>query len=299
MNTRPTDPPITLTQQLLDALCTDGKDPERLTTADLDAVDQFHIRGKLATVELADILFGSLSERHTDVDVDAEAGRERPSATVTQTPLLLDLGSGLGGSARYLAARSGWGIRGLELSTDYVDAARELTARVELAAQVQFRIGDATDIPHPDQCFDAVWLQHVSMCIADKTRLCDEIFRVLKPGGCLALQEIIAGPEKEALFPVPWAMEACDSYLSEQNELTEQLQQAGLVIEHSQDLTGAALQWFERQAARRPENRPASALSLKLLLGGSYAAMMTNQLRNLREQRIGLLQVIARRPVKS
>lgn len=286
-----------LIERLLGALADDGKDPDQLTTAELAAVDQFHIRGKLATVELADLLSESLSKYQSYRQAHNKSGSCESKTEQASVPLILDLGSGLGGSARYLAEQLGGSVIGLELSASYVDAARELTARLGLASQVQFRLGDATNIPHPDQCFDAVWLQHVSMCIADKKRLCSEIYRVLKPGGSLALQEIIAGPEQEALFPVPWATEACDSYLSDQNELTEQLQQAGLVIELSQDLTTDALQWFERQAARRSDSHSPPELSLKLLLGDHYAAMMANQLRNLREQRIGLMQLIAKRPV--
>ena len=301
MNTGSKSGQAPLVQRLLSALADDGNDPAQLTTADLAAVDQFHIRGKLATVELAELLSKSLSAPLSDLLADAQAATKKEphesNTKLTTAPLILDLGSGLGGSARYLAEQLGGSVIGLELSADYVDAARELTARVGLASQVQFRLGDATNIPHPDRCFDAVWLQHVSMCIADKKRLCSEIYRVLKPGGSLALQEIIAGPEQGALFPVPWAIEAGDSYLSEIDQLTEQLQQAGLVVELSQDLSTDALQWFERQAARGSERRTSSAVSLKLLLGDHYAAMMANQLRNLREQRIGLLQLIARRPV--
>lgn len=259
-----------LIESLWQALRADGKEPDNLHPDDLAAVDQFHIRGKQASVELADLL-----HQHG----------------VAPQPRILDLGAGLGGSARYLASRFDARVEGLELSADYVAAAQAFTRRLGQAQQIHFCVGDATAIPYAEQSFDAVWLQHLSMCIADKERLFAEIFRVLKPGASLVLQEIVAGAGGEAHFPVPWAHIAEESFLSTPNDLLQQLQQQGFRVRDYQDKTPEAQQWFQRRS------RPTSAsLGLKLLLGDSFAAMMANQLRNLSEQRIGLSQLLAQRP---
>jgi len=271
-----TDPklPTDLISRIWQALRADGKDPDNLRVEDVAAVDQFHIRGKQATVELATLLADQLTEEASQI---------------------LDLGAGLGGSSRYLASRFGWRVVGLELASDYVYAAQFLSQQLGLAAHTEFSVGDATAIPYRDQSFDAVWLQHVSMAIENKQQLFSEIFRVLKPGGILALQEIIAGEGGPVLFPVPWAETQKNSYLSRSEELLVQLQQQGLVVLEYQDLTLAALQWFERQAHNRSTSAPPS-LGLSLLLGDSFSQMMKNQLRNLQEQRIGLVQLLVQRP---
>ncbi|MEH6824435.1 MAG: class I SAM-dependent methyltransferase [Motiliproteus sp.] len=265
-----------LIQSLWQALQADGKDPDHLHPDDLAAVDQFHIRGKQASVELADLL-----HQHG----------------VVPQPRILDLGAGLGGSARYLASRFTGTVVGLELSAEYVAAARAFTDRLGQAQQIHFCVGDATAIPYAEQSFDAVWLQHVSMCIADKERLFAEVFRVLKPGASLVLQEIVAGEGGAAHFPVPWAHTAEDSYLSTPSDLLQQLQQQGFRVRDYQDKTPEALQWFQRRSRSTPAApKSPAALGLKLLLGDGFAVMMANQLRNLTEQRIGLSQLLAQRP---
>ncbi|MEH6473066.1 MAG: class I SAM-dependent methyltransferase [Halopseudomonas sp.] len=270
----PIDSP--LTQSLWQALRADGKDPLQLHPDDLAAVDQFHIRGKRASVELADKLAQNIDARQ---------------------PLhLLDLGAGLGGSSRYLAKRFDAAVVAVELSSEYVATAQALNSSLGLDKQIQFSVGDATAIPYADQCFDAIWLQHVSMCIADKNRLFAEIFRVLKPGGVLVLQEIMAGQGGAPHFPVPWAIEPQDSYLSRPSDLLQQLELAGLNTLEHQDLTPQALQWFEKQSQRRTSASQPAALGLKLLLGEAFAKMMANQLRNFTEQRIALIQLVAQRP---
>ena len=263
-----------LIPSLLAALRADGKDPDNLRPDDLMAVDQFHIRGKQATIELANLLAKEL----------------KPQSVI------LDLGAGLGGSARYLAGRFEGAVIGLELDPDYVAAAELLTERLGLKSQVHFAIGDATAIPLSDQSVDAVWIQHLSMAIENKAQLFAEIYRVLKPGATLVLQEIVAGSGGATLYPVPWASTPEQSFLSSPAELLAQLEQQGLGLLESQDMSPEALHWFERQTQPRSQPKPHS-LRLSLLLGDSFATMMQNQRRNLSEQRIGLMQLIATRPV--
>ena len=163
--------------------------PPRLAAADLAPLDQFHARGLEATKELAAL------------------------AGIDATSRVLDVGSGIGGPARYLAESLGCQVVGIDLTAEYCRLAEALTARAGLAGKVEFRTANALDLPFGDGEFDTVWTQHVAMNIADRPRLYREMARVLKPGGKLAFYDAVAIPGAEPLFPVPWARDPSTSFL--------------------------------------------------------------------------------------
>ncbi|MCX6048162.1 MAG: class I SAM-dependent methyltransferase [Chloroflexi bacterium] len=170
--------------RILAALAAAGKPVDALTPDDLAPVDQFHIRGPLATRELLHL------------------------AELTEGSTVLDVGGGLGGPARVLASELGCHVTVLDLAEAFCQAGELLTARTGLQAFVTFRQGNALDLPFPDESFDAVWTQHSSMNIEDKQQLYREMARVLRPGGKLAFNEILAGAGQPLHFPVPWASHA-------------------------------------------------------------------------------------------
>lgn len=124
-----------------------GKDLAALTTADLGTIDEFHIRGRKATLELA----GGLN--------------------LTDSSHVLDLGSGLGGPARTLAETYGCRVTGIDLTPTFCEAATALSGWVGLGDKVSFRQGDATDLPFGKASFDAAMTIHVAMNIAAKDRM--------------------------------------------------------------------------------------------------------------------------------
>src|SRR5512135_933686 len=186
---------------ILAALESAGKDVNRLTPEDLAPIDEFHIRGREATLELA------------------------RAAGLDATKRVLDVGSGVGGTARCLAKEFGCRVTGVDLTDEYCRAAAMLCARTGLAHLVDFRQGDATNLPFDDCTFDVVWTEHVAMNIPDKTRLYNEMHRVLNPGGTLAIYDVLAGPSGPVLFPVPWARAPDASFLVQPDELRELLAQ--------------------------------------------------------------------------
>src|SRR5688572_2447135 len=188
---------------ILEGLRAAGRDVTKLSPADLAAVDEFHIRGREATVELA-----------------ARAAL-KPGLRV------LDVGSGLGGSARYLAAEHGCRATGIDLTQEYVDTANALAKMVGLDALVNYRRASALDIPEAAGSFDAVWTEHVQMNIADKRRFYGEIARVLTAGGRLIFHDIFRG-HGELHYPVPWADMSSISFLATADEVREILQSVGL-----------------------------------------------------------------------
>jgi MPBQ/MSBQ methyltransferase len=255
---------------ILAALEQAGKDLNRLTPEDLAPIDEFHIRGRAATLELARI------------------------ARVDSTKRVLDVGSGIGGTSRCLAREFGCRVTGIDLTEEYCSAAAVLSDRIGLAELVDYRQGDATSLPFPDASFDIVWTEHAAMNIPDKPRLYEEMHRVLKPGGTLAIYDILAGPSGPVLFPVPWARIPASSFLVTPDELRNLLHEAGFNIEAWLDTTDAARAWFVALAEKiRNEGMP--PLGFHILLGSDFQAMAQNQRRNLEDGRIVLAQVVAKR----
>jgi sarcosine/dimethylglycine N-methyltransferase len=165
-------------QQILHDLARDGIALDGLTEAVLQDYDQDH--------------FGGLAA----VDVLAEkAGIGRDSHVV-------DVCSGMGGPARYLAYHRGCRVTGLDITTSRHEGAIRLTRMVKLDHRVDFHLGNALDMPFADATFDVVIGQEAFAHVPDKPRLIAECARVVKPGGAIAFTDIL---RRSALAP-----EACE-----------------------------------------------------------------------------------------
>jgi len=252
--------------RILAALKAAGKDIDRLTPDDLAPVDEFHTRGRAATVDLAKLL------RLT--------GRER----------VLDVGSGLGGPSRYLAHTYGVTVTGIDLTPEFVAAATLLAERTGLAARVRYQQGNALALPFDDGAFDVVWSQNVAMNIADRDRLYGEMHRVLKPGGRLALNEILAGAGGAPHFPVAWARTPATSFLFNAEAMQERLQAAGFRLLEWQDTSAAALDFSRKRAAAAP-----SPLGIQVVMGADWPQMSANMARNFAEDRVRSMNAVLER----
>jgi SAM-dependent methyltransferase len=234
--------------------------------AELAPLDQFHVRGLGATRELAEAL-----------GIDAGAS-------------LLDVGCGLGGPARFLAATYGCHVTGIDLSQPFIEAARMLTERCGLAGRVTFLQGNALDLPFTDAFFDHAWTQHVAMNIADRVGFYRSIHRVLKPGGRLAIYDVALGDGGPPIYPVPWAREPGTSFLLTPEAMRNALAHAGFEEVSWIDKTDIAQAWAADMKAKRQKS-PAP-FGLEVVMGPEFAEMAVNLGRNLLEGRVRIIQAV-------
>ena len=255
---------------ILTALSNAGKDVNNLKPEDLASIDEFHIRGREATLELA---------RAAGLDASTQ---------------VLDVGSGVGGPSRCIAREFGCRVTGIDLTHEYCRVATMLAERTGLSHLVSYRQGDALNLPFRDRAFDAAWTQHVAMNIPDKATLYREMDRVLKPSGVVGIYDILAGPGGPILFPVPWARLPETSFLVTPAQLRSLLEGTGFKISVWEDTTAAARGWFTAVATKIQQSG-LPPLGFHLLLGSDFQVMAQNQRRNLEEGRILLARVVARR----
>ena len=246
-------------------------------------LDQFHIRGLAATRELARAL--------------------GPVAGQT----VLDVGSGLGGPARALAGEYRCDVTGVDLNPEYVEVATRLTARSGLSSTVRFTVGNALDLPFPDAAFDHVLTQHVAMNIADRGRLYAELARVVKPGGRLAIHDVVAGDGEPPVFPVPWADTPDMSFLLTAGQTRAAITAAGFEELWFRDQTTVTMGWFEAIAGAespaggsppaigRPAGEMPPAIGLPVVMGPGFPSMLGNLADNVRHGRVGVIMLVAGR----
>lgn len=258
-----------LTGRILDALAAAGKDVDNLSVDDLAATDQFHGGGRPATLALA-----------------ARAGLDQPGAEPRR---VLDVGGGLGGPARTLASRFGCVVTVVDLTESYVEAARELTARVGLAERVTHLVGDALRLDDPalglePGSFDVVWTQNAGMNIADKEALYAGFHRMLRPGGTLTFQEPAAGANGPPHYPLMWAGDPSLSFLCPPAELRALVVAAGFEERDWELVTESA-------AGANAPPAPPHAIQ-RLIMGDHLAAVQAAGRRNLDEDRISTVHAV-------
>jgi ubiquinone/menaquinone biosynthesis C-methylase UbiE len=258
-----------LQQAIFDALRSMGKDPDHLTTTDIMAADEFHLGWRPATAALAD-------------DLDLKAGMR-----------VLDVGSGIGGPARFFAEARGCHVTGIDLTDEFVQVATELTQRCGLSKLASFRQGSALELPFDADSFDAATLIHVGMNIADKERLFGNVRRVLKPGALFCVYEVMRADEGALPYPMPWAQTAATSFVETPATYRRLLAEAGFKIEREENRRAFVLK-LAREMRETAAARGAPPLGVHVLMGPVWHERLANVMATLERGTIAPVEMIAR-----
>jgi ubiquinone/menaquinone biosynthesis C-methylase UbiE len=244
------------------ALRSIGKDPAALAPHDLTMLEDFHTLGRLATAELAQLV------------------------AVSRNDCVLDAGSGIGGTARFLASQYDCTVTGVDLTAEYCETAEWLDASVGLADRITITQGNVTDLPFPDGTFDVVFSQHVQMNVADKGKLYSEAYRVLAPGGRLAMWDI-TGTADRLTYPVPWAHTAAENKLVTMEHLRRAVEAAGFRVQEWNDLTSPTSEMMRDVLAQPP-----SPLGLHVFVP-DFSLKISHLMRGIDEGWLQVLRAVA------
>jgi SAM-dependent methyltransferase len=248
------------------ALAAAGKDAAHLAPADLGALEDFHTMGRIATGQLAEL------------------------ARITAADRVIDAGTGIGGTARFLAATRGCHVTAVDLTEEYCATAAWLNQLTGLDAAITVQQADVTSLPFADAAFDVMTSVHVQMNVADKARLYAEARRVLVTGGRLAIWDVTGTEPGPADFPLPWADEPGRSYLMPAARLRAAVEAAGFTVAHWADLTDQATALMQAVLSDRAFAR--APLGLHAFVPG-FAVKAANLTQGLASGRLRVIQAVA------
>jgi SAM-dependent methyltransferase len=264
--------PNDLYNSIIEGLDKIGKELSEVTLDDLQPVDEFHIRGDVATKELIK-LSGFTPDMH-----------------------ILDVGCGVGGSTRRLSHETGCRVTGIDLSDQYIDAAERLTQLLSMQERVKFHAASALELPFDDNTFDGAWSIQMNMNVENKLSWLKELRRVLKPGGRAVLYEVCGNKNSPVHFPVPWAQDSSMSFLVPPESFRDVISLAGFDIDVWNDKTDLAQKAFAHMT--EPVGEPElPELGVHLLVGDDILTKAYNLHRNLDEERVSLIETVAIKPV--
>jgi ubiquinone/menaquinone biosynthesis C-methylase UbiE len=256
-----------LQEAILDALHKmDGSGPPG--PLDLAPLDEFHVGGLQATQDLA-------------AQMELRPGMR-----------LLDVGSGIGGPARYFAAEHACEVKGIDLTSEFVQVANNLTQMLKLADRAKFLEASALDPPFEPAAFDGAYMIHVGMNISDKPALFTAVRRVLKPGALFSIFDLMRTAAGDVRYPVPWALTNETDFVAEIDLYQKGLESAGFRIEKLRNRARFAAEFMKR-AAQIGQNGP-PVLGLQLLMGEKAPVMIANVIGMMEQGTLSPVEIVGR-----
>jgi len=239
-----------------------------LTAVQLRGVDQFHIGG----VNSALALFDKMGIKKGDV--------------------VVDIGSGLGGPARLVSERFGCSVVGVDLCEEFVAVAKEINVWTR-SSGVEFRVGDGSSLEGMEPgTVDSMFMLHVGMNVEDKVALGGAVGRGLKEGGVFGVFDMVAGDGRALDYPVPFATEAGQAFLSREEEYVEAFEGAGLSLVGMEDKTEYCLDVIKGNAKRAKEKGREGGLGPTIVQGKNVGTKMKNIVAMFKDGRMRASEMI-------
>jgi len=230
-----------------------GKDGSNTTVLDLASLDQSHVMGTLATRRLAE------------------------RAGVRESYHVVDVGSGMGGPARFLAATYGCRVTGVDITPPYLETADYLT----------------------ELTFDLGWTQHAVQNVEDKERFFSELHRVLRPNSKAVVHDLYRGRAGEVHFPAMWAKDESASFLISDTDMQQVIEASGFRIVDWVDGTQEAWDSNAKRAAgdvnAREGQIAVAGLDISLLHGENWMEMAGNSVKDFEVGSVGIFEAVLAR----
>ena len=224
-----------------------GKSVDDVSLEDLGPVEEFHTGGRVATKALLDQL--SLSENHH----------------------ILDVGCGLGGSSRFAANQYGCRVTGIDLTKEFIETGQTINQWVGLESKIDLGLGSATDLGFDEAQFDHAFMLHVGMNIDDKRAIMKNVFRVLKPGGCFAVYDMMRVGDAALELPVPWASAPAANAIAAPEDYRDAFTAAGFSIIAERDRKDFALDFFTKVKAQNALQDGPPPIGIHVVMGDNAA----------------------------
>jgi ubiquinone/menaquinone biosynthesis C-methylase UbiE len=246
-----------------------GKTPATVTVDELAPVDEFHIGGRQASEDF-------ISQLELSAD-----------------DITLDIGCGIGGTARFVASRFGCRVTGIDLTPEFVSTGQTLCKWVGLSGQVELHQGDATVMPFANESFDAAFMLHVGMNVADKEVLFAEVYRLIKPGAIFGIYDVMQTSDAPLTYPVPWSSVPDTSALATQDEYMEILGQVGFNIIRTRNRRDFAAGFFADTRKQMERAGGAPPLGVHVAMGDSAPVKIKNMVENIAAGRVAPVEIFA------
>lgn len=248
-----------------------GFDRSRLSPADLKSLDEFHTGGVAATLAILEQI------------------------TITPDMRVLDIGTGIGGTARLIAERFGGHVTGVDMTPEYVETANYLSRAVALEDRLEFVVGDATDLPVDADSFDLAVMFHVGMNVADKDAVFRSVSRCLRSGGHFAIFDVMCDHNEMHLqFPLPWATRPESSFVERPEVYFDAAEAAGFRLLAERNRAAFALAHF-RALMKKTEREGLPVLGLHLLMGETASEKVANYVSALEAEMVAPREMIFER----
>lgn len=247
-----------------------GIDLDLVSPEDLNAVDEFHIGGIEGTRFVSDKL------------------------DLLSTSKVLDIGCGIGGPARFIAETYQSSVTGIDLTPSYIEAGVALNELVGLSGKVNLLTASALEMPFCDNHFDATYMIHVGMNIANKKQLMSEAFRVTKPNGFFVLYDVMKLEDVDIEYPLPWADKKTESAVELISSYESALENAGFNIVEKENKTKFAITFFQNMITNTKKNGP-SPLGLHLLMGENTSKKISNIFRQIYDEILAPIVIVSKK----